>query len=86
MICGITADILNTRDSNIAGRLFEMRCKDCEKWYGAEDDGFGPCSIKNARGDAKYITFGMHRCDEIYKDLDDEDDSARRKSDTACSG
>jgi len=46
-----------------------MRCKDCEKWYGAEDDDYGPCSIKHARGDKKYITHGDHRCDEIYKDM-----------------
>ncbi len=48
-----------------------MRCKDCRKWYGAEDDGFGPCSIKNSRGDGRYITFAMHKCDEIYADLED---------------
>jgi len=46
-----------------------MRCKNCEKWYGAEDDDYGPCSIKHARGDKKHITYGEHRCDEIYKDL-----------------
>lgn len=44
-----------------------VRCKDCEFWYGAEDDGYGPCEIKNARGDARFVTFGTHGCDEIYK-------------------
>ena len=50
----------------------DMLCKNCEKWYGADDDGFGPCSIKNSRGDKRYITFAFHRCDEIYSDVPDE--------------
>lgn len=36
-------------------------------WYGAEDDGWGPCSIKHRRGDARYLTFGGHACDEGYE-------------------
>lgn len=47
--------------------LVPVQCKDCEFWYGAEDDGYGPCEIKNARGDARFVTFGTHRCDEVYK-------------------
>lgn len=46
-------------------------CKNCEKWYGSDDDGFGPCSIKNGRGDKRFITFACHHCDEIYRDLPD---------------
>ena len=42
----------------------ELRCKDCGRWYGGEDEGFGPCSVKRNRGDPKYITFGAHLCDE----------------------
>lgn len=42
----------------------ELNCKDCEMWYGAEDDGYGPCSIKHARGDDEYLTHGFHDCDE----------------------
>jgi hypothetical protein len=41
-----------------------LKCKDCENWYGAEDDEIGPCTIKNMRGDKRYMTFGMHDCDE----------------------
>jgi hypothetical protein len=33
-------------------------------WYGAEDDEVGPCSIKNMRGDKRYMTIGLHDCDE----------------------
>ena len=40
------------------------RCKDCDKWYGQEDDEYGPCSYKNLRKDGKYITYGYHDCDE----------------------
>jgi hypothetical protein len=43
-----------------------LHCKDCPMWYGAEDDGWGPCSIKNRRGDTRYLTWGGHRCDEGY--------------------
>ena len=39
-------------------------CKDCDKWYGQEDDEYGPCSYKNLRKEAKYITYGFHECDE----------------------
>jgi hypothetical protein len=41
-----------------------LQCKDCRKWYGAEDDEFGPCGIKHARGDKEYVTFGLKDCDE----------------------
>ncbi len=41
-----------------------LRCKDCENWYGAEDDEFGPCMLKNMRGDRRYITQGVFKCDE----------------------
>jgi len=42
----------------------ELRCKDCGRWYGGEDEGLGPCNVKRMRGDRKYITFGLHLCDE----------------------
>ncbi len=39
-------------------------CKDCEKWYGAEDDEYGPCLYKHAREDDRFVTHGSHECDE----------------------
>lgn len=44
-----------------------LHCHECDKWYGAEDDEFGPCMIKNMRGDGKYVTHGSHECDEGYE-------------------
>ncbi len=46
-------------------------CKNCGTWYGADEDGFVPCSIKNEREDALFITFAFHRFYEIYKVLTD---------------
>ena len=43
-----------------------LHCRDCPMWYGAEDGGWGPCSIKNRRGDDRYLTWGGHDCDEGY--------------------
>lgn len=43
-----------------------LHCRDCPVWYGAEDGGWGPCSIKNRRGDFRYLTWGGHECDEGY--------------------
>ena len=42
----------------------DHRCKECRYWYGAEDDEFGPCQIKQSRGDRRFVTFGGHLCDE----------------------
>ncbi len=42
-------------------------CRDCPLWYGEEDRGWGPCSIKHQRGDVRFITFGGHSCDEGYQ-------------------
>ena len=39
-------------------------CKDCDKWYGQEDDEYGPCMYKNRRREKKYVTYGEHECDE----------------------
>ncbi len=39
-------------------------CMDCDKWYGAEDDEYGPCMYKDARGDPRFVTHGSHACDE----------------------
>lgn len=41
-----------------------LQCKDCENWYGAEDDEFGPCMLKSMRGERRYITQGVFDCDE----------------------
>ncbi|HVL88108.1 MAG TPA: high-potential iron-sulfur protein [Candidatus Thermoplasmatota archaeon] len=41
-----------------------LHCRDCRLWYGAENDEYGPCQIKQSRGDARFVTFGNHRCDE----------------------
>ena len=40
-------------------------CKDCDKWYGQEDDEYGPCMYKHHRKDRKYVTYGYHECDEV---------------------
>ncbi len=40
-------------------------CKDCDKWYGQEDDEYGPCMYKHHRKDKKYVTYGYHECDEV---------------------
>ena len=42
----------------------QLHCRDCRYWYGAEDEGLGPCSLKHQRGEAKYLTWGSHLCDE----------------------
>lgn len=39
-------------------------CKDCDKWYGQEDDEYGPCMYKHLRKDKRYVTSGYHECDE----------------------
>lgn len=49
-------------DRRVAVR--EHRCKMCRYWYGAEDDEYGPCQIKQSRGDRRFVTFGGHVCDE----------------------
>jgi hypothetical protein len=59
-------------DEELAWRIQEAKrrhptwhnCKDCDKWYGAEDDEYGPCLYKHARGDTKFVTHGSHECDE----------------------
>ena len=43
-----------------------LHCRDCPMWYGEENKGWGPCSIKHQRGDVRFITFGGHECDENY--------------------
>ena len=40
------------------------RCRDCDRWYGQEDDELGPCMYKHARHEAKYLTPGGMACDE----------------------
>ncbi|MCJ2519461.1 MAG: hypothetical protein LN412_00735 [Candidatus Thermoplasmatota archaeon] len=51
------------REAREGGREWHQ-CKDCDKWYGAEDDEYGPCLYKHARGDKRFITYGSHQCDE----------------------
>ena len=41
-----------------------LYCRDCEQWYGEEDDGYGPCNIKLVKGYKRHVTFGGHACDE----------------------
>jgi hypothetical protein len=41
------------------------RCKDCDKWYGQEDDEYGPCMYKHLRKEKRYVTYGYHECDEL---------------------
>ena len=40
-------------------------CKDCDKWYGQEDDEYGPCMYKHFRKEKRYVTYGYHECDEV---------------------
>ena len=39
-------------------------CKDCDRWYGQEDDEYGPCMYKHLRKEKRYVTYGYHECDE----------------------
>lgn len=43
-----------------------LHCANCPLWYGAENDEYGPCQVKHARSDARFVTFGTHACDEGY--------------------
>jgi hypothetical protein len=43
-----------------------LLCRDCDKWYGSEDDGYGPCTVKSQRGEKKPLTYGGHPCDEGF--------------------
>ena len=43
-----------------------LHCRECDKWYGSEDDGYGPCTVKNQRADKKPLTYGAHECDEGF--------------------
>ncbi|MHB8604516.1 MAG: hypothetical protein ACYDCK_04605 [Thermoplasmatota archaeon] len=52
------------RAENAHGSRTNLQCKDCKYWYGAEDDEYGPCQLKHARNDPKFVTFGAHDCDE----------------------
>ena len=52
----------------MAKKLFDRLCKDCECWYGNEDEEYGPCTVKHRRGDKRYVTHGSHKCDEVVED------------------
>lgn len=43
-----------------------QQCKRCPYWYGAEDDEYGPCSLKTARSQDRFLTFGDWDCDEGF--------------------
>ena len=55
-------------DENLEETLAEARerhpawhhCRDCDKWYGAEDDEYGPCMYKDARREPRFVTHGSH--------------------------
>lgn len=47
-----------------------LHCRDCDKWYGSEDDGYGPCTIKSQRGEKKPLTYGAQLCDEGFDLVD----------------
>lgn len=47
-----------------AALLRKHLCKDCDKWYGQEDDEYGPCMYKHSRKEKRYVTYGYHECDE----------------------
>ena len=43
-----------------------LRCANCPLWYGAENDEYGPCQVKHARTETRFVTFGTHACDEGF--------------------
>lgn len=53
------------RDPLPEGRRYR-RCLECGYWYGAEDDEYGPCSLKTARNADRFMTFGTFECDEGF--------------------
>ena len=52
--------------NDVAAPAKPLQCRDCPMWYGAEDNGWGPCSIKHQRADRRFLTHGSHECDEGY--------------------
>ena len=61
------------------------QCKDCDKWYGQEDDEYGPCMYKNARGEKRYVTYGYHDCDE-REELERRVELWRKRKSASSSG
>lgn len=53
------------------GRRYR-RCLECAYWYGAEDDEYGPCSLKTARNADRFLTFGTFECDEGFTEPADQ--------------
>ncbi len=51
------------KDAKLGKRPW-LQCKDCNKWYGAEDDEYGPCLYKHSQEDHRFVTYGAHYCDE----------------------
>jgi hypothetical protein len=62
------------------------QCKDCDKWYGQEDDEYGPCMYKNARGEKRYVTYGYHDCDEAEELLRRVERWRTRRSESSSGG
>jgi len=56
------------RERPAQGHRYRL-CLECPFWYGAEDDEYGPCSIKTARGETRTLTFGSWACDEGFEEL-----------------
>ncbi len=57
---------MDPRTADLQTRLPRKHlCKDCDKWYGQEDDEYGPCMYKHHRKEKKYVTYGYHECDEV---------------------
>ncbi|HEX9709746.1 MAG TPA: hypothetical protein VGB42_07285 [Candidatus Thermoplasmatota archaeon] len=46
--------------------MVSLLCRDCPHWYGSEDDGYGPCTVKSQRQARRPLTYGGHTCDEGY--------------------
>ena len=49
-------------------KLYDRLCRNCECWYGNEDEEYGPCTVKHRRGEKRYVTHGSHKCDEVVED------------------
>ncbi len=62
---GGNGDLTEAVEEARRGRRRWLQCKDCDKWYGAEDDEYGPCLYKHSREDDRFVTYGGHYCDEV---------------------
>lgn len=60
----MTEDLEEARETARQGRRPWHQCMNCDKWYGAEDDEYGPCLYKHSREESRFVTHGSHLCDE----------------------